>query len=123
MNGAQQYRAMKTESASPHQLIQMLLDTLLLRIDQAVESIEMGNIERKAEYINRALLILSGLQEALDMEKGGELSENLEAIYVFARTEILDGSHRNCTETLKKIKMPIMTIRDSWQEIATQCID
>jgi len=117
MNGAQHYKNMTTASASPHQLVQMLLDTFLTRIDQAIDAIESGNLEKKAEATNKALLILSGLHEALDMEKGGQISENLASLYVFSRKQIIDASTKNCADSLFEVKQSISVIRDAWDEM------
>ena len=69
----------RIESASPHRLIQMLLEGALGKIAAAKGYMERGEIQPKGAQIGSAISIMEGLKTSLDMEKGGEIAQNLAA--------------------------------------------
>lgn len=120
MNGINQYKSVGVESASPHKLIQMLFDTYLVRIDQAVTAIEQKDMAAKGVAISKALAILGGLEEGLDLEKGGELAENLQALYRYVRQRLLAATDSNEVEPLKEARELIFQIKDAWDQIPAE---
>ncbi|WP_409119788.1 flagellar export chaperone FliS, partial [Streptomyces acidiscabies] len=75
-----QYQAVNINAqvlgASPHGLIQMLIDGGLTRIAQARGAMERGQTELKGSLITKSIAIVGGLRDALDHEQGGELAAN-----------------------------------------------
>lgn len=120
MNGINQYKTVGAESASPHRLIQMLFDTYLVRIDQAVEAIAQGDLNAKGIAISKALAILGGLEEGLDLEKGGELAENLQNLYRYVRERLLIATNKNDIAPLKEARELIFQIKDAWDQIPAE---
>lgn len=117
MIGIDQYKSINASSASPHQLIQLLLDTFILRVDQAIEAISEGNINLKAESIAKAIAILGVLEESLDLDSGGELADNLQALYRYSRESLLKATVDNDTGPLNQAKELISEIQAGWREI------
>ncbi len=81
MNGAialKQYQQMGVHGAimdaSPHRLIQMLLDGALTRILSAKGHMRQNNISKKGEQIGSAISIIESLKASLDFEQGGDIS-------------------------------------------------
>src|SRR3569833_2104382 len=68
----QQYNQVRThaqfEGASPHRLIQMLMEGALDKIRIAKGFMERRKIPEKVQHINWALSLLDGLRNSLDME-------------------------------------------------------
>ena len=69
------------ESASPHWLIQMLMEGALSRIAKAGANIKRREIALKGENISWAISIIEGLRSSLDHSHGGEIAGNLERLY------------------------------------------
>ena len=59
----------QTAVATPHRLVQMLMEAGLDRIAQAKGAIERKDIPAKGLLIGKAIEIIGGLREGLDMEK------------------------------------------------------
>ena len=85
MNGAialKQYQQMGAHGgvmdASPHKLIQMLLDGALSRILSAKSALKQNEVAKKGEQIGSAISIIEGLRASLDFNQGGEISKNLD---------------------------------------------
>ncbi len=105
-------------SFTPHQLTQMLLDGAVHFTGQVVEAIESGNAERSDYYIGRSVAVLDGLCESLNREQGGELAENLEVVYLYAKQELFMAKERGSSETLRKVVEHITGVAESWRKIA-----
>lgn len=117
MNGINQYKSVGAESASPHKLIQMLFDTYLLRVNQAIQAIDDKDLNAKGIAISKALAIVGGLEEGLNFEKGGELAENLQELYRYVRQRLLVASDKNDLTALNEAKELIFQIKDAWDQI------
>ncbi|MGD9858512.1 MAG: flagellar export chaperone FliS [Marinobacterium sp.] len=120
MSGINTYKSVGADSASPHKLIQMLFDTYLVRIDQAITALENQNMNAKGTAISKALAIIGGLEEGLDLEKGGELAENLQSLYRYVRERLLVATDKNDVEELKKARDLIFPIKDAWDQIPAE---
>lgn len=117
-----QYASVQTNSqladASPHRLIQMLMEGLLARINSAKGAIIQKDIEAKNLYINKAIGIVGGLHEALDMEKGGEIAQNLNNLYAYMSNQLLKASIENNIEILDEVAKLMREVKSGWDGIA-----
>jgi flagellar protein FliS len=95
----------------------MLFDTYLVRVDQAITAIQSKDINAKGTAISKALAIVGGLEEGLDLEKGGELAENLQTLYRYVRQRLLVATDKNDLEALKEARELIFQIKDAWDQI------
>ncbi len=121
MSPAEVYLQNMVENANPIRLVIMLYDKAILCIDTAIEAIEKGgddleSVRVKAENLTRAMDILIVLRSSLDMEKGKEVSKNLDEIYEVLIDEIVRANMKNDAETLKKIKAILEELRSAWEE-------
>jgi flagellar protein FliS len=103
--------------ASPHQLVQMLMDGALDRIARAKGCMSRGDVAQKGAHIARAVAILNGLRRDLDMERGGEISANLDALYEYMSRRLLEANARNDTEIVDEVAGLLREIRDAWAQI------
>jgi flagellar biosynthetic protein FliS len=111
------HRQASVEVASPHKLIDMLYEGALDRIAQAKGAIEYKNIELRGKKINAAIAILGGLRTSLDSEKGGDIAENLDGLYVYLQS-ILAQAHRDAnTASLDEAWTLLAQMRDTWKQI------
>lgn len=119
--GAKQYADMHNAGnlgeETPHRLIQMLMEGLLVRINSAKGAIEHGDMEAKARFISKAIGIVGGLNEALDLEKGGELAINLRSLYEYMNLSLLQASQENSQEKLNEVAGLMKDIKEAWDAI------
>lgn len=123
-NAAQAYKQVGVETgveaATPHQLIVMLFDGALLAIANAGASLQAKNAAEKGHAISRAIDIISaGLKASLDKDKGGELAQNLDALYDYMCTRLLQANLRNDQSALDEVSKLLADIRSAWVEIAS----
>lgn len=122
--GLQQYRQVNTqarvESASPHRLIQMLMQGALDRIATARGAMERGEIAAKGEQISWAISIVGGLRSSLDLEAGGELAGNLHDLYDYMERQLLQANIRNEISLLDEVSGLLREIKSAWDEVGDQ---
>ena len=115
------YRALdvssRVEGASPHRLIAILFDELMLALDATAAAQRQGDVAKRGPRQARALAILHALETSLDHEKGGEIAANLAAIYRHARHETLAGVQENAPERIEQARAAIGEIAGAWAGI------
>ena len=117
-----QYQAVSVKSgvegASPHQLIQMLMAGALDKVSLAKGHMERKNIAAKGEHISWAMSIIAGLQASLDLDKGGELALNLDALYDYMIRRLTEANIHNDTAILDEVSGLMREIKSGWDAIA-----
>lgn len=113
----------RIESASPHRLIQMLLEGALGKIAAAKGHMDRGEIQPKGEQIGSAISILEGLKSSLDMEKGGEIAQNLEDLYIYMERRLIEANRINDTALLDEVSDLLKQIKEAWDAIAGHAAD
>jgi len=108
------------ESASPHRLIQMLMAGALEKISAAKGFMERGDIRQKGEQIGWAISIIDGLRVSLDKNLGGELVDNLDALYEYMGQRLLFANMNNDSEALEEVSGLLREIKAGWDGIAQE---
>ena len=122
MTAMRQYQAVNTQAqaiaADPHRLIQMLLEGGLTRLAQARGAMQRGDIAQKGELISKAIGIVGGLRQGLDMEKGGELAVNLDRLYEYMTTRLMEANLKNDPAILEEVAELLREVKTGWDAIA-----
>lgn len=121
MAAMRQYQTVNTQvqavDASPHRLIQMLMEGGLTRIAQARGAMERGQIALKGELIGKAIGIVGGLRAGLDLQQGGELAANLDNLYEYMTRRLLEANVKNQAEPLEEVAGLLRDIKSGWDAI------
>ena len=104
-------------SARPVELVVMLYDGAIQSLVQANALIQRGDIQAKAQQITRATNIISELSGVLDLEQG-EVAQNLDGIYGYARKQLLSANLRNDQRKINEVVHLLKELRSAWQELA-----
>jgi flagellar protein FliS len=102
----------------PMQTILMVYDGAIKFLSRAVEYADAGDIKNKNIYINKAADIIVELNRCLDMEVGGEISENLRAIYVFIGRLLVESFATDKTWGLKESIKILSELKEGWTYVA-----
>ncbi|HPF58150.1 MAG TPA: flagellar export chaperone FliS [Candidatus Competibacteraceae bacterium] len=118
----QQYQQVNTQSgvayASPHRLIQMLMEGALERIATAKGYIQRQDIVAKGEQIGKAIDIIGGLREGLNHEAGGEIAANLDALYDYLQRRLLEANLNSDVAILDEAADLLRPIKEAWDTIS-----
>jgi flagellar protein FliS len=105
------------EGASPHRLIQMLMDGALEKITLARSFMVENKLGDKAHHITWAISIVDGLRVSLDREKGGEIAQNLEDLYDYMVRRLVLANAQNDPLILDEVKDLLLQIKEAWDAI------
>ena len=121
MTAMKQYQSVNTQAqavdASPHRLIQMLMEGGLTRIAQARGAMERQQTAMKGELIGKAIAIIGGLREGLDLQQGGELAANLDSLYQYMVSRLLEANVKNDAALLDEVAGLLRNVKTGWDAI------
>ncbi|CZJ42410.1 Flagellar protein fliS [Legionella pneumophila] len=107
----------RIETASPHELIDLLLQGARSHIATAQGNIQRNQIKEKGEHIGKAISIIEGLKMSLNHDKGGEIAENLLQIYDYVQQILLKANLKNDEDLLAQSNMLLAEVHQAWQAI------
>lgn len=108
----------QTSEASPHRLVQMLMEGGLDRIAQAKGAMERKEIANKGLAIGKAIGIIGGLREGLDRENAAETIGKLDNLYVYMIKRLTDANIRNDVTILDEVADLLRTVKEGWDAVA-----
>lgn len=121
LQGLKQYQSTSTQSgifdASPHRLIQMLMEGALEKIAKAKGFMLRKEIEKKGQHISWAIKIIGGLQSSLNKDVGGDLTDNLDNLYDYMCQKLLEANSENSIEKLDEVTGLLATVKEGWDGI------
>jgi flagellar protein FliS len=107
----------KVEGATPHQLVKILFDELLLALDASVVAARADDRRKALDKQTRALAILHALETSLDFERGGDIATSLAIIYREARRLTLGATQSHAPEPMIEARRILAEIADAWGQI------
>lgn len=120
-NNANKYAAVHNESvaedASPHKLIQMLISGFFLRVNSAKGAILRNDYQEKSTQISKAVGIVGGLIDGLNLEQGGEIAENLNNLYGYITQRLFQATAENNVEILDEVSNLMREVETAWNAI------
>jgi flagellar protein FliS len=104
-------------TANPHRLIQMLFEGAIEKIVKAKLYMAEQKIADKGQYISWAISIIDGLKMSLDLESGGEIAKNLDALYDYMENQLVKANAENNPEYLDEVVSLIKSVKSAWDEM------
>lgn len=122
MAALKQYQTVNTQAqvadASPHRLIQMLMEGGLSRLAQARGAMLHGQAAQKGELISKAIGIIGGLREGLDLQRGGEVAANLDRLYEYMVARLVEANVTNDAAILEEVAGLLRNVKSGWDAIS-----
>jgi flagellar protein FliS len=110
-------RETAVSSARPIDLVVMVYERLLDHLRSA--QLQMAAGTDPVESLTKALeLITTGLESCLDMERGGEIAQNLAAIYDWASRDILRARLRRDPQLIQGVIDAMQPLAQAWRQHA-----
>ena len=103
-----------------HQLVSLLYEGVLSSIATARGALARGDVLTKCNSVSKAVRIIEeGLMTALDRDAGGELAQNLEALYDYSLRRLLLANAHNDDAMLAEVAHLFEPIAQVWNQIKT----
>ncbi len=114
----QRHEARNIMAVDAIRLVAMAYDKALLSLKAAVEAIWRNESEERWRNNHRAQEIIRHLLMTVDLEKGGEIASNLEALYRYMLHRLLEVDAKNDARAAQEVIELLEPLRASWSELA-----
>ncbi|OQX05511.1 MAG: flagellar export chaperone FliS [Desulfobulbaceae bacterium A2] len=108
------YLNQQITTASPEQILIMLYDGALRFLAQAGTAIEQRQVEQRNHYIGKVSNIITELSATLDHEVGGQIADDLAALYDFMLRELHRANIKNDMQALATVEHLLTDLRETW---------
>jgi len=116
------YREREVLTASPEKLVVMTFDHVLVNLRRARMAIVAGNIELRAQSMGKARDGVMELLMSTDTERGGEIANNLRALYSFALREFLAIGRSRDVNQLDRVTAILTDLRNAFATIVDPAV-
>ncbi len=104
--------------ADSHKLILMLFEGSISALNRAKQEIQHNNIAAKGEMISKAISIIdNGLKASLDISAGGEIANNLQALYDYMTKQLLSANVQSNIEIISEVIDLLSQLQEAWKSI------
>lgn len=111
----------QTSEASPHRLVQMLMQGGLDRMAQAKGAMARKDLPNKGIFIGKAIAIIGGLREGLDLDTDPtDALRNQDNLYYFMMKRLTEANVKNDPKILDEVAGLLITVKEGWDAIADQ---
>ncbi|MDR3412058.1 MAG: flagellar export chaperone FliS [Formivibrio sp.] len=122
MLALRQYQKVEAQAqvseASPHRLVQMLMEGGLDRIAQAKGAMERKDVPNKCILISKAVGIIGGLREGLDMTNRSDELARIDNLYVYMMARLTEANSKNDSKILDEVSDLLTTVKEGWDAVA-----
>ena len=108
------------DGASPHRLIQLMMERTLAKIGLARSQMAAGQVAEKSENISDAVAIINGLQASLNHDADRRMSENFDALYAYMMRRLLEANLHNDVGMLDEVSGLLKELKEAWDAIADE---
>jgi len=126
MRALRQYQKVNSHAqiseASPHRLIQMLMEGGLDRMAQAKGAMSRGDIPQKVVLITKAIDIITGLRQGMDESKAEDkvAFQRQDSLYEYMTIRLTQANAQTDPEIIDEVARLLITVKSGWDEIAPQ---
>lgn len=120
MNATEYYKQTAISTQSKGQIVVLLYEEAIKSLRLTQQHIQSGDMELKNHSIAKAKDIIFELNQALDLEKGGPLAQNLRKLYNFLWRHLGQVNIQNDAEGIHKAIHILEDLAGAWKKIASE---
>ena len=129
-NKAAQYRAVRSHGlvadASPTRLVQIMFEGILSHLATARGSMQrikdnrpLNDVIAKGNAMGKAVALIGQLNGTLDMQRGGQIAENLRALYEYMLNRLTLANATNDVRVVAEVAGLVAEVKSGWDQIVT----
>ncbi|RRJ85000.1 flagellar export chaperone FliS [Aestuariirhabdus litorea] len=107
----------------PHERVRMLLNTAITKLERAQQAHKEGDVVGRGELMGDVVTIIGFLQAALDKDQGGEIADNLDALYDYMTRRLGAFYLDQSLDSLVEVGKLLEDMREAWDGVAEQMKD
>ena len=119
MNGIKAYQETAICTQNRGQLVVMLYDGAINFLKQSIADLEQGDYASKGIRIAKATDIIIELNTVLDMDKGGQIAQNLRSLYNFMHHHLSEANLKKDATMVQDVINLLEELKQGWQAIST----
>jgi len=123
-NPWQSYRKVAIQTASAGHLVLMLYEGTIRFLETSLTGFNYKDPAQFNQTINnnvlRAQAIIREMNARLNMEQGGEISENLRQLYNYFHHRLQHANLKKKKEPIEEVLGHLRVLRDGWAEMLAQ---
>jgi flagellar protein FliS len=112
------YQETSVVTASPTKLVVMLYEGAIRFLTRAASDIRKGDLVSKSESVSRAVAIIQHLRGTLDLDKGQHIARDLDNLYEYALSRVLEGSTKLNPTPIDEATKVFANLLPAWEEVA-----
>ena len=119
------YQNTAVKTASQGKLVVMLYETAVKQLTAATKcfdsitgKVPANTIETYSNHIMKTQDIINELQVSLDMDKGGQIAQNLMSLYVYFNHELMDANINKDRQKLEFVLNMMNQLLGAWESAA-----
>lgn len=126
MRALKQYQKVNSHAqvseASPHRLVQLLMEGGLDRMAQAKGAISRGDEANRRILLSKAIEIIGGLREGLDKDKAEDPAalDQLDDLYAYMMRRLTEANVNSDPAIIDEVAKLLITVKSGWDAIAPQ---
>ena len=117
-NTANMYKNQQIMTASPEELTLMLYNGAVRFVNESIQALDQGNLEKANSANLRAQDIVKEFMATLDMQY--EISHSLLALYDYIEFRLIQGNLKKDKQQLGEARDMLLELRDTWAQVIKQ---
>ena len=110
----------EVEVASPHRLIQLMMERVLTKIAMARGFMARDSVAEKGRHIGDAIDIVTVLQASLNDRPDRRLARNFDALYDYMTRRLVEANLHNDAALLDEVTALMRELKEAWDAIADE---
>jgi flagellar protein FliS len=114
------YKKKQVESATPGQLVILLYDAAIDNINKGEAALKETGPGRFEKYHNALIMAQNAVTEltvSLDLEKGGDIAQNLLRLYDYMTYRLIDANMNKTDEPLIEVRNLLVQLKGAWVQV------
>ena len=120
MNAVNVYRQMQTHTAPPAELVVMLYRGAARFAATAAAALESNDLELAHNDLVRTQAIVGELAGTLDIERGGNVAQNLMLVYDYLTRRLIEANVRKDPVIAREVERLLRDLLSAWEVAARE---